>query len=190
MVTSVDIRSEESQAWMEEVRDVEWMINLALMWIAPDLHNMGAKSVAASKGNEAHAQGKATSSKAKSWPSVFTGISVIANRKTKAHQDKGSYDSAYDVLISGGSHSECQLEVEELGGKLEYGPGTLVVICGRFLTHKVEKWSGKDRLCYAHYFKDDVHHAHGCKRGDWVNVEDFKKYMGKAFRDRLKGSGI
>lgn len=45
------------------------------------------------------------------WPSCYTGISVISNRITDAHRDRGGCDEWYDLLVSAGTHSKALLQV-------------------------------------------------------------------------------
>lgn len=163
------------------------MVNLALQWMAPDLHSSSTASVKACQNQQAQLN-PTYLSQVTDWPSSFTGITVISNRETPSHQDTGTFDAAYDILLTGGEYSDCTLRLEDIDGHFEYGPGALVAICGRVLRHEVLKWSGKDRICYAHYLKDDVLLKNECPRSGWVNFSDFHRYMGQRFKAELKGT--
>lgn len=189
MTPSVTIRDDSCTEWLRKSSEFEWMVNLLLMWLSPDMHGQAAKSLQASKLNQENLQ-PGYLPNVMSWPSVFSALSVISNRRTKSHLDKGSYDSAYDIVLSGGDYSNCRFEVEDIGAQFRYEPGTLVALLGRALRHKVPRWMGKDRTCYAHYVRDDVLLKHECRRSGWVDILGFKKYMGERFREGLQGTCV
>ena len=57
------------------------------------------------------------------WMSVWSGFSIIVNRMTLLHRDVGAAPIHYDLLVSGGTHQKCVLDVCELGSRLSYPPG-------------------------------------------------------------------
>jgi len=107
------------------------------------------------------------------WISVWSGFSLIINRKTIPHRDTGAAPMHYDLLVSGGMHESCVLGVRELGLKLSYLPNTAVAIVGRVLRHGVETWDGGERICQARFMKDAVHDRLGLPRPDWVCHIDY-----------------
>ena len=107
------------------------------------------------------------------WISVWSGFSLIVNRKTIPHRDAGAAPMHYDLLVSGGTHESCVLDVCELGLKLSYLPNTAVAIVGRVLRHGVETWDGGERICQAQFIKDAIHDRLGLPRPDWVCHIDY-----------------
>ena len=85
----------------------------------------------------------------------------------------GAAPSEYDFLFSGGTHTECFLEVRELGARLSYLPGTGIAISGKVLRHGVMSWEGGERICHARFIKDAVHDRLGQPRPDWVCHENY-----------------
>ena len=65
------------------------------------------------------------------------------------------------------------LDVQDLGLKLLYFPGTGVAITGKVLRHAVETWDGGERICQAQFMKDAVHDRLGRQRPDWVYHKDY-----------------
>lgn len=124
------------------------------------------------------------------WSSVFSGIAVICNRVTPAHYDTKGYDESYDVLLTGGQYTDCWIKVEELDAEFLYNPGTLVGLCGKVFKHGVEDWAGGDRICYAHFIRDDVQAKQGCQIAPWVNMSDFKKHMSPYFASNIVDNAI
>jgi hypothetical protein len=92
---------------------------------------------------------------------------------TMIHRDTGAAPTDYDFLVSSGTHKQCKLDVQELGLKLSYPPGTGVAIVGRILRHGVKTWKGGERICQARFMKDAVHDRLGQPRPDWVHYEDY-----------------
>ncbi|KIJ58338.1 hypothetical protein HYDPIDRAFT_67266, partial [Hydnomerulius pinastri MD-312] len=83
------------------------------------------------------------------WPSLFSGIDIIANRITPRHQDQGSCAEAYDLLVSIGEGHDARLDLCDFKASIGYGPGTLVFLTGRVLRHSVAKWSRGERIVVA-----------------------------------------
>jgi hypothetical protein len=118
------------------------------------------------------------------WRSFFSGIEVISNRKTEKHRDKLSDITDYDFLVSAGRHTEAWLELEDVKVKLHYTPGTVVAVCGKVLNHAVPDWEGGERLCIAHFTRDNVHERLGEARPNWVRNEGYIKCMDGGFLAR------
>lgn len=76
------------------------------------------------------------------WPSVFTGMQIIANRTTPPHRDRGGAPTHYDLLLSAGTHVKAELHLPECGVKLSYAPGTIIELCGKVFIHFVDDWEG------------------------------------------------
>lgn len=98
-----------------------------------------------------------------SWPTVYPGLDLIANRLTPMHRDKGGANSFYDHLVSFGQHHDAYLCLEELNAQFAYQPGTSVLFSGTALQHSVTSWSG-ERVVIAHYAKDLVMERLGVAR--------------------------
>lgn len=186
MQPSVNLKDPEALKWLEALETVEPQVNAVTSLIAPDLFSAGCQSVNSIKGDQRSKNGdKDFIDNVEAWPSVFSGITVISNRITEHHTDRGAYDPAYDLLLSAGNHFGCDLEVLELGAFFSYPPGTAVAICGRFLQHGVTKWDGGHRLCYAHYLKDKVHDRNGVMRAGWQDISFYGESMLPRFYENL-----
>lgn len=107
------------------------------------------------------------------WATVFAGVAVIVNRKTKAHTDSGAWNSAFDVLYSLGTHSQARFRVEDLNAEFQYPPGTCVAVCGKTLTHEVSEWSGGERICFAHFMKESLLKHYRIETPTWVRIARF-----------------
>ena len=107
---------------------------------------------------------------AERWQSVYTGISVISNRITPSHRDRKGRPQWFDSLISYSDPSNGpQLLLNELGLELEYSSGTVVGLCGTVLKHEVRSWGDGDRVCYAHFMREEVRRKLGAPIAGWVN---------------------
>jgi hypothetical protein len=113
------------------------------------------------------------------WQSVFTAISVIANRRSKRHRDFGGNEAWYDFLITLGNYSQDTLRFEELGLELLYGPGTAVAFCANVFKHETGDWGRGDRVCYAFFNKEVVLKRFGQEKAGWMTLDDLSDTITK-----------
>jgi hypothetical protein len=111
------------------------------------------------------------------WPTVYSGMDIIANRVSVEHFDKGGALSFYDHLVNYGQDHDARLCLNDLKGQFVYRPGTSVLFAGKAFKHSVPLWSGGERMVIAHYSKDDVHHRLEVERPTLPNqVGWWRKY--------------
>ena len=122
--------------------------------VAPEQYNFGRSAIDQVQAGVAMAK---TYKNVQLWPSIFTAMEVIVNRKTPAHRDKGGCLAHYDLLVSAGTHKQAYMALRELGGQFSYNPGTVLVFAGKVFLHEVMDWEGGKQLCIAHFMKDSVH---------------------------------
>jgi hypothetical protein len=65
------------------------------------------------------------------WPSIFTGIELIANWITLSHCDAGGAQSHYDLLASLSIEHDATFSIKDLNVELDYFSGTLPFIAGK-----------------------------------------------------------
>jgi len=145
--------------------------------ISPSLHDSG--TVAMEKIKSEHKD-----INAQKWPTAYSGISVVANRKTLDHRDAGGCNEWYDLLLSAGSHTKAYFKVWDIGAKFQYNPGTAIAICGKLFKHSVDDWEGGERLCYAHFMRNDVLDRLQLEKSGWVNENHYTKWMSGGFLKR------
>ena len=107
------------------------------------------------------------------WTSAWSGCSLIVNRTTPKHRDWGAAPSAYDLLVSARTHTDCNLHLSDIGARLQYLPGTAVAISGKVLRHEVPDWVGGERICCAYFIKDAVHDRLALARPSWPCLADY-----------------
>ncbi|KAF8075769.1 hypothetical protein FPV67DRAFT_1664101 [Lyophyllum atratum] len=98
-----------AEEWLQEIAPAEIILNSILSITHPHLYDDA--STALSKIREI----PETQNIASCWPSVFTGISVIANRLTVPHTDRFSRACWYDSLASVGPFTAAYLELPDIG---------------------------------------------------------------------------
>jgi hypothetical protein len=114
------------------------------------------------------------------WNSVFSGLAVISNRISPRHRDSGGCPSWYDLLLSAGTHTSAFLELNDIGTRLSYKPGTVDLICGKILSHSLSKWGGGERICIAAFMREvvhdrlDVYDPNWCFRGSYAHLMNEK----------------
>jgi hypothetical protein len=149
---------------MKSIIEVERLCNVTLLLTAPDLYQAGSDAL---KEVKAGVNMDRDYPNINLWPSMFTGMQVIVNRMTPPHRDMGGSPPLFDLLVSAGTHTDCCFELQEIGLKLFYPPGTIVVLAGRVFLHEVRSWEGGERICVAHMMKDNVHDRQGVARPQW-----------------------
>ena len=113
-----------------------------------------------------------TEAVAGNWQSVYTGISIISNRRTPSHRDSKGRPEWYDTLVSySGPGARPLLSIKDLGLHLKYSSGTVVGLCGTILEHQVSSWGQGDRVCLAHFMRESVRERLGVAAAGWVNRE-------------------
>lgn len=148
---------------MKASAEGEEYLNIILLLIHPGLHRVGTSVL------EQLRTSSDTKDIADLWTSVYTGIAIISNRKTKSHVDTNGRPEWYDLLLNVGSVAGLsRLEFEDVGLRLAYGPGTVVGGCGQIFSHKVDGWGEGDRVCYAHFMRDKVRERFGLQSGGWA----------------------
>ena len=179
--------------WLLGMQHAEICMNAVFSIIAPDLYSSGLAALGAVKEDPGKYFGEVPKSRQNSWdgtlentrlwPSVFSGLSVIANRETPSHRDVNGHHPWYDLLCSAGFHERCILKVVDLEATFSYKPGTLIGICGRTLRHKVKGWEGMDRLCIAHFMRFGVMDRMDLpiQEAEFVNVTPLLKQCGVPF---------
>jgi|SRR5215510_5564535 len=180
MGPSQTLRREHINPWLTEICAVEEELNMLLSLIGAELYAAGSKAM-----NELTSD-PAAHPHVRAWPSVFSGISVISNRKTLAHRDQGGWPQCYDLLLAAGNYSNALFSVPDVGAEFQYNPGTVVAICGKVLRHAVYDWSGGERLCYAHFMRNNVHNRLQVKQTSWSSMQLYESCMSRKFIQRMQ----
>lgn len=145
---------------------MERFINLTLSLIHPSLFESGLLALKKLRNLEDSKE------VCKGWQSVYTGISVISNRRTPPHRDTKGRPEWFDTLLS---YSEIgtnpKLLIADLGINFDYSSGTVVGLCGTIFNHEVRSWGVGDRVCFAHFMRESVRKRLGVKPAGWVNQE-------------------
>jgi hypothetical protein len=151
--------------------------------ICPDQFSIGTRAINILQGRE-EPKLKKWHDNVLLWPSFFSGLEVISNRITPPHCDAQAGASDYDFLVSAGRHKEAWLELPDINTRLSYKPCTVVAICGKVLCHAMPSWDGGERLCIAHFIRDNVHMRLELPRPDWVNNGQYLRMMEGGFLAR------
>jgi len=170
LYVSSDLRSDEAGNFLDMTMGLDTICNEITALVGPQQYDAGLAAVQLVKAGM-HLHG--THPNVDRWTSVWSGFSVIVNRMTFLHRDVGAAPMDYDLLVSGGTHQQCTLDVHELGSRLSYLPGTVVAIVGKVLRHGVKTWDGGERVCQAHFMKDMVHDRLEQSRPEWVYYDDY-----------------
>jgi hypothetical protein len=155
--------------WLDSLSESNSILTAILAVIHPSLYDAGRETFDRLR----KAPGIERQDVLSRWTSVFNGVSVLSNRRTPAHRDGNSAHHWYDMLVTLGSYTNCNLELPGAGVSLEYGPGTVVGFAGMTLEHGVPSFTG-ERLCYAYFMRDNVHEWARVSGRTWMNTSYYK----------------
>ncbi|KAG2056180.1 hypothetical protein BDR06DRAFT_848289, partial [Suillus hirtellus] len=161
LVPSASYSTKSVQHWLKAISGTEFCFNAITAIIAPELFEAG--SAAVSKVVNVTRQPKKPVPVSE-WPSIFTGMELIANRITLSHRDAGGARSHYDLLASLGIWHDATFSIKDLNAELDYFPGTLAFIAGKVLEDSVGPWKIGERFVVAHFMKDKVHDRVGVSK--------------------------
>ncbi|KAG1794917.1 uncharacterized protein HD556DRAFT_1442707 [Suillus plorans] len=177
MVTSASYKSVEVQEWLAALSATESFWNAITAVSAPDLFEAG--TLAITRIIEELQGSDRTSPPICDWPSIFSGLEIIANHTTLSHRDSGGAPSLFDLLISLGSGHEAKLTLADVGAELDYYPGTMVFISGKVLQHSIGPWGPGERLVIAHFMRDKIHSRCGVSRPPFPTQAYFLQMVGQ-----------
>ena len=144
LYVSSDVRSDHAANFLKATTGIDIICNAITALIAPQQYDVGLVAVQHLKdGVHLHK----THPNLDHWISVWSGFSMIINRETYIHCDVGAAPMDYDLLFSSRTHKQCKLDIQDLGLRLSYLPGTVVGIAGKVLRHAVKSWDGGERIC-------------------------------------------
>lgn len=153
--------------------EVERFMNLTLSLIHPALFQSGLYMLKMLRNLED------TKEVCRKWQSVYTGMSIISNRRTPGHRDTKGRPEWYDTLVN---YSEIgtnpRLLMEDLGMDLDYSSGTIVGLCGTVFKHEVRSWGVGDRVCLAHFMRESVRKRLGAVAAGWVEQKIYLPNLG------------
>lgn len=186
LVTSASYSSAEIQAWLAALSTTEFFWNAITNAVAPELFKAGAAAISGAL-NKVRSNSKTSSSTVSQWPSIFSGLELIANRVTLSHRDGGGAPTLYDLLVSLGIGHNATMKLADLQAELDYSPGTMVYISGRVLEHSVGPWDNGERFVIAHFMRDKVHDRIGVPRPQFPKHTTLLEMVGKEVaRNRKK----
>jgi hypothetical protein len=84
-------------------------------------------------------------------PSCYESLVVIYNRRSGRHRDKNDPKNSWALMTVVGSFVGGAMYFEDLGLRVEFGPGDILAIRGNALFHEVESWSGQLRISLVYF---------------------------------------
>lgn len=155
------------QSALSHMEDFERLTNVILYLTHPPQY---AASQAARRQMVNSAKDPRVLQNLKTWPSLFTGMSWMINRRTPPHRDPAGFTAGFDYLSALGS-AHAMLELEGLGLKVAYARGLVVGLAGKALTHEVKGWEGGDRVCIARWIRRLVFQDLEVEDVGWATIE-------------------
>jgi hypothetical protein len=128
LYVSSDLKSNDAAKFLAAT-PIQSVCNAITSVISPTLYSAGLSSISKVQHGSVLANHHPVVDR---WMSAWSGCSLIVNRTTPKHRDWGAAASAYDLLVSAGTHTNCSLHLPDIGAKLRYLPGTAVAYLAGF----------------------------------------------------------
>lgn len=143
------------QNWVIAMSDSALVLSAILAVVHPEQFELTLKSL------EALCKDESFADIAEQWAFAFNAVSVISNRETPEHRDRGSGGHGiFDLLLSIGGCSRTVLELPGIGLRLIYDSGTIVLFSGHVHLHSVSA-SERERMAIACYARKAIYHKFG-----------------------------
>jgi hypothetical protein len=180
IVPSTTLQKTVAEPWLLCIESTEIVLNALTALINPHLYDAGFNAIQTLQSPDG-VKGVKTHEHVQLWSSVYSGISVIANRLTPRHYDVNASAPWYDLLASCGTHTAAEFLLPDIRARLSYTPRTVVALCGKCLSHEVNSWDGGERICVAHYMRNMVHDRLGIDSPNWCRQNIFLRHMHSDF---------
>ncbi|KAK7676096.1 hypothetical protein QCA50_020936 [Cerrena zonata] len=119
------------------------------------------------------------------WNSVFTAMSLIANRTCPFHLDEEGHAHWYDLLCSVGDYKEATMELKTLGFQIPNPPGTIVAFSGTLIPHSVDSADGS-RFSHIFYMRKNLPPFFNLRLAGWMTQDYYTGLMGSQQAKDLK----
>ena len=181
--TLLDHDTNGSLDWVQEMQETTDLLNAILSIVHPELHQAGAAALEklrhGPRFNKHHTWARA-------WNSVYSGVSVIANRACVPHRDIGGRPDWFDLILTLGQYSEAIMRWPDLRVNLDYPPGTVVFLAVKLIRHQVLHTVGGERLCLVWFMRDLVHDRLRIPSTQWADYRRNFEYLHAGFLAELK----
>ena len=159
------------QQFLREAQEPLALLTGILAVINPQQYQMG-KEIKRRAMGEGHCI-----SPLEEWASVYTAMTVLANRSTRYHRDTGSRFEWYDLLTSLGPYNQAPLYIGPIGLRINNPPGTVCAFSGMALSHAVREICSS-RISMAFYIREDMRAGFGVQPAPFMTQNKFEKYLG------------
>ena len=156
---------------MRQFREIGAILSGILRIMHPDQYRLAVETVAAISSLQR------VGSTLKSWPTIFSVITVVANRASPMHREQRGDFHLFDILLSVGSYTVAPITLQPLGIQMKNSPGTLCGVSGKFCRHGIGFADGA-RIGYALYMRPEIYRFAGVYPCGWSTQDTYKKFMG------------
>ncbi|THH19631.1 hypothetical protein EUX98_g8734 [Antrodiella citrinella] len=168
--------------WTEEMRDAHAIVSGMLYIMHPELFENAREVVNNIWDN-------LLGPRLAMWGLPFTAASLMSNRASINHRDKGGWHTMLDMLVTTGPYSRSYLTLPDLDISVDYRPGTVVSLYGGLIRHGVGIMS-EARLCNAYYFRDSVMARADVEYPDYMSQHFYSSYVPVRHQEHYLGGGL
>jgi hypothetical protein len=103
---------------------------------------------------------------------VYDGREVLWNVRSGEHTDRQDPPFGWAILCAFGDYKGGYVYLRNLGLRIRLEPGDIVFIRGRVLRHKIEEWSGGQRISIPHFTHTSIWKMVKELEGRYGSVDD------------------
>jgi len=89
-------------------------------------------------------------------PLLYEGHKILPNVMSDEHTDRHDPELSWAIIAALGSHKGGYIYIKHLALRIRLEPGDIVMLRGRVLKHKVEPWTGGQRISIPHFTHSSV----------------------------------
>lgn len=170
--SSAVLREDSGRELVKTGGDAFSIVSGVLSIIHPDQYDMGRLT------HDRIIHSNTSGTTVQEWPSVYSALSIISNRKTPYHRDCHSRMPWYDSLMSIGPYGIAPLYLEPFRFRVNNPAGSLCAFSGMAIRHGVRKCM-KSRISFAWYMRENVREGQDVSPAGWMRQEVYSQYVGR-----------
>ncbi|KAJ8503413.1 hypothetical protein ONZ45_g10879 [Pleurotus djamor] len=145
--TNVD----SATSWLKHVKDFFTLGDVLLALFHPESYEHGRRAIASMKTSD----DPSLAYWARRWPSAFSCLSVLANRRSPLHLDSKGDCQQYDFLVNTGT-ARTVIRLGQVGAIFQYLPGAGIMFSGGVFEHDSPGWFEGERVGFVLHMRPEV----------------------------------
>ncbi|KAJ8518041.1 hypothetical protein ONZ45_g4828 [Pleurotus djamor] len=169
----------QATSWLKQLRGLFTVGDVLLSLFHPQSYVHGQRTINTLKTSD----DASTAYWANHWPSVFSCLSALANRRSPLHLDGKGDSKQFDALFNTGT-AKTVIRLRQLGAIFAYPPGASMMFSGRVFEHDSPGWFEGERVGFVLHMRPEVQQFLDVEA--YVDLSDEDEDMNDAENDFLE----